>query len=221
MLSKRNKNVDLKYEFIEHKYNHEHFSNLRIIYGLWVIDIIANSYFNNLFSSVTVVMQKDKEENSHHDSHYRARELAALAAYDHHHLDGEMFLQVSTGNAHYVEQPVFTISFGRSRILKMHIGSTRSHIYRAVARKDTCFLLALSIDRLSLPTVAEKSIVAYEISRSWSVRLKNKRHGDESREISDRFAISQVLGNRSVHRELLNCLATYTFCIFIFILATN
>lgn len=44
---------------------------------------------------VTVVMHKDKEENSHHDSHYRARELAALAAYDHHHLDGEMFLQVS------------------------------------------------------------------------------------------------------------------------------
>jgi hypothetical protein len=40
-------------------------------------------------------MHKDKEENSHHDSHYRARELAALAAYDHHHLDGEMFLQVS------------------------------------------------------------------------------------------------------------------------------
>ncbi|XP_029677081.1 aryl hydrocarbon receptor repressor-like, partial [Formica exsecta] len=40
-----------------------------------------------------VVMHKDKEENSHHDSHYRARELAALAAYDHHHLDGEMFLQ--------------------------------------------------------------------------------------------------------------------------------
>ncbi|KYN00771.1 hypothetical protein ALC62_08454 [Cyphomyrmex costatus] len=37
-------------------------------------------------------MHKDKEENSHHDSHYRARELAALAAYDHHHLDGEMFL---------------------------------------------------------------------------------------------------------------------------------
>lgn len=55
-------------------------------------------------------MHKDKEENSHHDSHYRARELAALAAYDHHHLDGEMFLQVSTWNAHYVEQPVFTIS---------------------------------------------------------------------------------------------------------------
>ncbi|EZA49170.1 hypothetical protein X777_12626, partial [Ooceraea biroi] len=41
------------------------------------------------------VMCKDKEENLHHDSHYRARELAALAAYDHHHLDGEMFLQVS------------------------------------------------------------------------------------------------------------------------------
>ena len=40
-------------------------------------------------------MHKDKEENSHHDSHYRARELAAFAAYDHHHLDGEMFLQVS------------------------------------------------------------------------------------------------------------------------------
>lgn len=101
-------------------------------------------------------MQKDKEENSHHDSHYRARELAALAAYDHHHLDGEMFLQVSTGNAHYVEQPVFTISFGRSRILKMHIGSRRYHIYRAVARKDTCFLLALSIDRFNSPTVAKK-----------------------------------------------------------------
>ncbi|KYQ56787.1 hypothetical protein ALC60_04387 [Trachymyrmex zeteki] len=42
-----------------------------------------------------VVMHKDKEENSHHDSHYRARELAALAAYDHHHLDGEMFLQTA------------------------------------------------------------------------------------------------------------------------------
>lgn len=41
-------------------------------------------------------MHKDKEENSHHDSHYRARELAAFAAYDHHHLDGEMFLQVSS-----------------------------------------------------------------------------------------------------------------------------
>lgn len=105
---------------------------------LWTVSLLyrynANSYFNNLRSSVTVVMQKDKEENSHHDSHYRARELAALAAYDHHHLDGEMFLQVSTGNAHYVEQPIFTISFGRSRILKMHIGSTRSHIYRAEER---------------------------------------------------------------------------------------
>nr|KAF7421722.1 hypothetical protein H0235_009558 [Vespula pensylvanica] len=42
-------------------------------------------------------MHKDKEENSHHDSHYRARELAALAAYDHHHLDGEMFLQALNG----------------------------------------------------------------------------------------------------------------------------
>ncbi|XP_078038621.1 uncharacterized protein LOC144470904 [Augochlora pura] len=41
-----------------------------------------------------VVMHKDKEENSHHDTHYRARELAAFAAYDHHHLDGEMFLQM-------------------------------------------------------------------------------------------------------------------------------
>lgn len=53
------------------------------------------SYLHNLLYSVTVVMHKDKEENSHHDSHYRAREMA-LAAYDHHHLDGEMFLQVST-----------------------------------------------------------------------------------------------------------------------------
>ncbi|KAL2728712.1 Aryl hydrocarbon receptor [Vespula squamosa] len=44
-------------------------------------------------ASFFLVMHKDKEENSHHDSHYRARELAALAAYDHHHLDGEMFLQ--------------------------------------------------------------------------------------------------------------------------------
>jgi len=64
-------------------------------------------------------MHKDKEENSHHDSHYRARELAALAAYDHHHLDGEMFLQVSTCRvcriAHYVEWPVFTISFERTK----------------------------------------------------------------------------------------------------------
>lgn len=40
-------------------------------------------------------MHKDKDDSGHHDSHYRARELAALAAYDHHHLDGEMFLQVS------------------------------------------------------------------------------------------------------------------------------
>lgn len=62
-------------------------------------------------------MHKDKEENSHHDSHYRARELAALAAYDHHHLDGEMFLQVSTlvEYVHYVEQPIFTTSFGRTK----------------------------------------------------------------------------------------------------------
>lgn len=45
--------------------------------------------------SVAVVMHKDKEENSHRDSHYRAREMTALAAYDHNHLDGEMFLQVS------------------------------------------------------------------------------------------------------------------------------
>jgi len=68
------------------------------------------------FNSVAVVMHKDKEENSHHDSHYRARELAALAAYDHHHLDGEMFLQVSTRrDAHYVEQPMFTTSFGRTK----------------------------------------------------------------------------------------------------------
>lgn len=134
-------------------------------------------------------MHKDKEENSHHDSHYRARELAALAAYDHHHLDGEMFLQVSTWNAHYVEQPVFTISFGRNRILKMHIDSARARIYRAVARRDTCFLLALSIDRLNSLTVAEKSIVAYEISRSWFVHLKNKQRSDESREIFNRFAI--------------------------------
>ncbi|XP_063995531.1 aryl hydrocarbon receptor protein 1 isoform X1 [Diachasmimorpha longicaudata] len=44
-----------------------------------------------------VVMHKDKEENSHRDTHYRARELAALAAYDHHHLDGEMFLQALNG----------------------------------------------------------------------------------------------------------------------------
>ncbi|XP_076293896.1 aryl hydrocarbon receptor spineless isoform X2 [Lasioglossum baleicum] len=44
-----------------------------------------------------VVMHKDKEENSHHDTHYRARELAAFAAYDHHHLDGEMFLQALNG----------------------------------------------------------------------------------------------------------------------------
>ncbi|KZC08036.1 Aryl hydrocarbon receptor [Dufourea novaeangliae] len=44
-----------------------------------------------------VVMHKDKEENSHHDSHYRARELAAFAAYDHHHLDGETFLQALNG----------------------------------------------------------------------------------------------------------------------------
>ena len=51
-------------------------------------------------------MLKDKEDNSHHDSHYRARELAALAAYDHHHLDGEMFLQVSRllnfNNSHFL-----------------------------------------------------------------------------------------------------------------------
>ncbi|XP_034937835.1 aryl hydrocarbon receptor protein 1 [Chelonus insularis] len=44
-----------------------------------------------------VVMHKDKEENSHRDTHYRAREMAALAAYDHHHLDGEMFLQALNG----------------------------------------------------------------------------------------------------------------------------
>ncbi|XP_046747183.1 neuronal PAS domain-containing protein 1-like isoform X2 [Diprion similis] len=44
-----------------------------------------------------VVMHKDKDESAHHDSHYRARELAALAAYDHHHLDGEMFLQALNG----------------------------------------------------------------------------------------------------------------------------
>ncbi|XP_023314736.1 DNA N6-methyl adenine demethylase isoform X2 [Trichogramma pretiosum] len=42
-------------------------------------------------------MHKDKDENAHHDSHYRARELAALAAYDHQHLDGEMFLQALNG----------------------------------------------------------------------------------------------------------------------------
>ncbi|KYN11811.1 hypothetical protein ALC57_15952 [Trachymyrmex cornetzi] len=60
-----------------------------------------------------LVMHKDKEENSHHDSHYRARELAALAAYDHHHLDGEMFLQ------HGARTLVF------------------------IAVKDTCFLSAL------------------------------------------------------------------------------
>lgn len=51
-------------------------------------------YMISLCIYVSVVMHKDKEENSHHDSHYRARELAAFAAYDHHHLDGEMFLQV-------------------------------------------------------------------------------------------------------------------------------
>ncbi|KOX76142.1 hypothetical protein WN51_11858 [Melipona quadrifasciata] len=45
-----------------------------------------------------MVMHKDKEENSHHDSHYRARELAAFAAYDHHHLDGETFLQKQHSN---------------------------------------------------------------------------------------------------------------------------
>lgn len=66
-----------------------------------------------MFCSVTVVMHKDKEENSHHDSHYRARELAALAAYDHHHLDGEMFLQVSEikrvahQDVHYVETAMY------------------------------------------------------------------------------------------------------------------
>lgn len=55
--------------------------------------------FHVLWIFVAVVMHKDKEENSHHDSHYRARELAALAAYDHHHLDGEMFLQVSNSHS--------------------------------------------------------------------------------------------------------------------------
>lgn len=65
---------------------------------------------------VAVVMHKDKEENSHHDSHYRSRELAALAAYDHHHLDGEMFLQVSAligADLIIVDRrAVFTASFG-------------------------------------------------------------------------------------------------------------
>ncbi|CAB0034050.1 unnamed protein product [Trichogramma brassicae] len=50
----------------------------------------TKSYFH-------VAMHKDKDENAHHDSHYRARELAALAAYDHQHLDGEMFLQALNG----------------------------------------------------------------------------------------------------------------------------
>lgn len=68
-------------------------------------------------------MHKDKEENSHHDSHYRARELAALAAYDHHHLDGEMFLQVSTPSeyAHYVETARIYDLIWTRQILKMHI----------------------------------------------------------------------------------------------------
>ncbi|XP_023246359.1 protein single-minded isoform X1 [Copidosoma floridanum] len=44
-----------------------------------------------------VAMSKGKEDSAHHDSHYRARELAALAAYDHQHLDGEMFLQALNG----------------------------------------------------------------------------------------------------------------------------
>jgi len=76
--------------------------------------IFATIPYNRPYDSpacVAVVMHKDKEENSHHDSHYRARELAALAAYDHHHLDGEMFLQVSAREcrAHY-RVAVFTAS---------------------------------------------------------------------------------------------------------------
>ncbi|KAH0541103.1 hypothetical protein KQX54_021051 [Cotesia glomerata] len=55
-----------------------------------------------VFFWVAVVMHKDKEENSHRDSHYRAREMAALA-YDHHHLDGEMFLQGGGERVHMRE----------------------------------------------------------------------------------------------------------------------
>lgn len=76
--------------------------NYYLVYKYRYIYII---YF---FFIVAVVMHKDKEENSHRDSHYRAREMAALAAYDHHHLDGEMFLQVrknwNQNNFHYINK---------------------------------------------------------------------------------------------------------------------
>ncbi|CAD1477035.1 unnamed protein product, partial [Heterotrigona itama] len=77
-------------------------------------------------------MHKDKEENSHHDSHYRARELAAFAAYDHHHLDGEMFLQPS-------QRPFETISLNvhSSRAIKQII-PTAGYAIETTTKRD-CF----------------------------------------------------------------------------------
>lgn len=170
-------------------------------------------------------MHKDKEENSHHDSHYRARELAALAAYDHHHLDGEMFLQVSTWNAHYVEQPVFTISFGRARILKMHIGA---RIYRAVARRDThtCFLLALfrSIVSIRQPWRRNPSSRVYEIYLSQligTLEKINRPRDDESREIFNRFAgqyvKSLVTGLRASRVMAVSAAWQYLYILYTYI----
>lgn len=114
----------------------ESFNN-RVIF-IALIFWFPSLYLHNPRYSVTVVMHKDKEENSHHDSHYRARELAALAAYDHHHLDGEMFLQVSTRRSLCRTARIYELIWTH-QILKMHISPTRALIFNA--RRDEGHLL--------------------------------------------------------------------------------
>lgn len=159
-------------------------------------------------------MHKDKEENSHHDSHYRARELAALAAYDHHHLDGEMFLQVSTRRRRSLRRTARIYGLiWRQQIFKMHIGPlahARARVFIAPAR-DTPASSALSIDRLVSPTVAEKSIFANEISPLIHMlgakrERKKKSTGDsdeQSSEIFKRLGDTVVLSKGSVSREVV------------------
>lgn len=169
-------------------------------------------------------MHKDKEENSHHDSHYRARELAALAAYDHHHLDGEMFLQVSTlvECAHYVEQPIFTTSFGCAKFKKcISAWRARAHIYR-MPWWETPASSSLSIDRLNSLTVAEKSI-CHERDLVSDPRPRNKwrrRVAWNIQAIYDAMCLSLVTEVRITSYGLMTLSAVQMFHAYVYILFT-
>lgn len=153
-------------------------------------------------------MHKDKEENSHHDSHYRARELAALAAYDHHHLDGEMFLQVSTRRVRSLCRTarIYDLIWTHE-ILKMHIGPTRALILIAcIAVRDTCFLFRSSIDRLNPLIMPQKSIC-----REWDLisepRSRNGRAAAWNISIDSRSDVSSIDTRRKLLRRSFECFA--------------